>query len=368
MNRPASIFALALLSLAACSARTDGEDPASGEDGVVVDTHDPLARRQYDANVAFAKAYAPSCHKPDATRPRVLVTGFGRFQGIANNATGRVVSKLVPGLTYPETAPAPAGEVDPPEAQTAVKLATVTLPNVGEVDVCGMILPVYWDLAAILISREVDAFEPAFVLMDGVADTEQPLWLELGSVNRAMQAEDGSNILEPKPPSGEDFAPLVRGGDTLKGLLLSYAPVQEAAKAAIAARGDVTDDAGRKLSDVIQGVERAGFPRAGNTYLCNNVAYVTNYVMSSPGKTVTLLQPSDGKKDSVKVKLLHDTRAVPRVFVHWPSTLSGSHVDAGAEIMKAIVDAQLAALRDGTSAPIVGDNSMAEIQPSGPTF
>jgi pyrrolidone-carboxylate peptidase len=365
MKRAASLLALALLT--ACSSN-NGDQIDAQEDGVVVDTHDPLARRQYDANVLFAKSYAAHCHKEDATHPRVLVTGFGRFQGISNNATGRIVSALVPDLPYPETAPAPQGEIDPPEAQTAVKLATVTLPDVGDVDVCGMILPVYWDLAAILISREVDAFEPTFVLMDGVADTEQPLWLELGSVNRAMDAEDGSNILAPKPPSGQDFAPLVRGGDTLKGLLLSYPSVQEAVNQAILAHADETDEAGRKLSDVIQGVKRAGFPRAGNTYLCNNVAYVTNYVMSNPGKTVTLLQPSDGKKDSVKVNLSHDTRAVPRVFVHWPSTLADKHVVAGAEVMKAILAAQLVALGDPATAPVVGDNSMAEIQASGATF
>ena len=367
-----SLAPLVLLPLGACSAPPDrDEGAASGADAVVVDTHDPLARAQYDANVAFARGYTPTCAKPvDGSRPRVIVTGFGRFQGIEDNATGHIVSRVVPGLAYPETQPAAAGQIDPPAAQTATKLATITLPGAGEVDVCGLILPVYWDLAAILIAKEVDAFQPTFVMMDGVADTEQPLWLELGGVNRAMVAEDGSNILSPKPPTGQDYAPLVKTAstaDTLKGLFLSYPQVQAAAKTAVLAHAD-DDEAGRKFKDVVQGVLRAGFPRAGNTYLCNNVAYVTNYVMSYPGKSVTLLQPSDGPKDGVKVKLATDTRSVPRVFVHWPSTLAGKHLDAAADVMCAIVDAQLVALGDASAQPIVGTNAMAEIEASGPTF
>src|SRR3954471_11666175 len=94
---------LGLLALTACSA--DATDPAeSGENDVKVDTRDPLARAQYDADVAFANGYAAKCKKPEgSTRPRVLVTGFGRFMGITNNATGRIVSTLVPDAKYPET-------------------------------------------------------------------------------------------------------------------------------------------------------------------------------------------------------------------------------------------------------------------------
>jgi pyrrolidone-carboxylate peptidase len=372
LGRPLLLLSLALAA-GACAAPT-GEAADDGEDAVVVDTRDPAAKKQYDANLAFATGYTTTCAKPSgaaATRPRLLVTGFGRFQGITNNATGRIVSRVVPGLAYPETSPAPEGEVDAPAAQTAVKLATITLPGAGEVDVCGMILPVYWDLAAILIAREVEAFEPSFVMMDGVADDVQPLWLELGSVNRAMQALDGSDKLMPLPPAGQDYAPLIRSAskaDTLKGLFLSYGPVQDAAKKAIADRAAIVDDDGRKLSDVLQGALRAGFPRAGNTYLCNNVAYVTNYVMSNPGKSVTLLQASTSPSDGVKVKITKATKSTPRVFVHWPSTLAGKHVDAAADVMRAIVDAQLVALRDHTSPPVVGTNAMAEIQASGPTF
>ncbi|MBC7018179.1 hypothetical protein, partial [Salmonella enterica] len=100
--------------------------------------------------------------------------GFGRFMSIRDNATGRIVSAVVPSARYPETAPPPAGVVDPPAQQLSVSSATLVLPGAGPVDVCAMILPVYWDLAAILIAKEMDAFQPTFVMMNGVAGDRQP--------------------------------------------------------------------------------------------------------------------------------------------------------------------------------------------------
>ena len=98
-----------------------------------------------------------------------MVTGFGRFMSINDNATGRMISKLVPGAVYPETTSPPAGNVDPPGPQLNVASTTLVLPESGLVDVCSMILPVYWDLASILIAKEMEAFEPTFVMMNGVA-------------------------------------------------------------------------------------------------------------------------------------------------------------------------------------------------------
>src|SRR5262245_39809627 len=63
--------------------------PVGDEADVKVDTRDKLARKQYDADVAFVNAYRPRCPQTGGTNPRVLVTGFGRFMTIANNATGR---------------------------------------------------------------------------------------------------------------------------------------------------------------------------------------------------------------------------------------------------------------------------------------
>jgi len=106
MNRAASLFALCATSLlVGCAVeRGDlGEDELGvDDDSVVIDTSDPVARAQYDANVSFASRYRARCSKTSG-RPRVLVTGFGRFLDNETNATGQLVSAMV-SATYPRTA------------------------------------------------------------------------------------------------------------------------------------------------------------------------------------------------------------------------------------------------------------------------
>jgi hypothetical protein len=357
MRRLAFVF---LLATSSCAIDRGEAESTEQEDAVVVDTSNPRARAQYEANVAFARAYAPRCSIRGSNK-RVLVTGFGRFLSNSTNATGQIVSRLVPEATYPMTTQPEDGAVDPPEPQTSVALGTVQIDG-APVDVCAMILPVYWDLAAILIAKELEAFAPDFVMMNGIAGSHQPLWIELGSVNRAMALEDGSDVLRPVPPAGQTHAPIVPGAaarDEKKGLLLSWNAVKTGALQAIAARKDT-------LGSVLDGAAFAGYPRSSNTYLCNNTAYVTNYVMSYPGRSVTLLKASTSPT-SVRTRVARDLRQVPRVFVHWPSALKGDQLDAAADVMKAIMGAQLAATARGDRAT-VGDNAMAEISPSGDTF
>ncbi len=85
-----SLAALVVASGCTASSGSDSPDDAVGSDDneVKVDTSSPEARRQYDANVAFATSYAARCTPTQATdgspRPvaRVLLTGFGRFMSI----------------------------------------------------------------------------------------------------------------------------------------------------------------------------------------------------------------------------------------------------------------------------------------------
>jgi pyrrolidone-carboxylate peptidase len=363
---PFAVLGAVALFASACTSETASEDdgPVAGDESEVkVDTRTPAARRQYDANVAFAMGYAPRCAPSASGRPRVLVTGFGRFMNIENNATGRIVSTVVPAARYPETQPPAAGEVDPPEPQLSVATSTLTLPGAGEVDVCAMILPVYWDLAAILIAKEMDAFHPTFVMMNGVAGGRQPIWIELGATNRAASLEDGSNQLRPAVRANEQFAKIVDNApktENARANLLSWRAVESAAIAAVGRHADEVDERVR-FGDLLQGVELAGFPRNSNTYLCNNVTYVTGYLMSHPDTSVRLMKASPavrGKVNEVKVKMATDLRAVPRVFVHWPAQMDNKHHEAGADVMRSIIDAQLTAMAHG-DAPTPGDNAIA---------
>jgi pyrrolidone-carboxylate peptidase len=362
------------LSLGGCGAADDpAADEAPEADAVTVDTTSPAARAQYDANVSFALRYRARCVPAPGARRRVLVTGFGRFLDSGVNASGQVVSALVPGLRYPVTRQPTNGGPDDPEPQTAVAQGTITLPTVGAVDVCAMVVPVYWDLAAILALKEAQSFAPDLVVMNGIAGLAQDLWIELGSVNRAMTLRDGSDLLVPRAPAGQSYAPLVpsaTAAERTRGLLLSWDEVRAAAQGAIDGRAAVTAD-GRALADVLTGVKLGGFPRDSNTYLCNNLSYVVNYAMDHPGRTLTLLQASAARRgfpNRVAVRLTRDLRPSPRVFVHWPSLLAGPQLDAGAGVLRAMIDAQLAALDGRGAAPTRGDNTRAQLVASGDTF
>ncbi len=355
--------------LGACTSEPGPVDPDDGpvggeENEVKVDTRTPAARRQYDANVAFANAYVPRCVRGSSSRPRVMLTGFGRFMSIADNATGRIVSTVVPAARYPLTSPSAPGEVDPPGPQLSVATATIQLPGAGAVDVCAMILPVYWDLAAILIAKEMDAFAPSFVMMNGVAGSRQPIWIELGSTNRAAPLDDGSSQLRPAVGPNESFAKIVETApreEDARANILSWRAVESAARTAIMRNAREVDQ-NAVFSDLLPGVKLAGYPRNSNTYLCNNTTYVTGYLMSHPRKAVRLLRASPavrGAINEVKVEMKTDLSAVPRVFVHWPSEMATKHHQGGADVMKAIIDAQLVAIARGDT-PTRGDNTLAD--------
>ncbi len=115
------------------------------------------------------------------------------------------------------------------------------------------------------------------------------------------------------------------------------------------------------FGDTLQGVRFAGFPRESNTYLCNNTTFVVNYVFDHPNETVRLLEPSDpreGGPTGLDVTFDADLRDVPRDFVHWPSQLTGKHLDRAADLMATILGAQLGAEAD----PTRGDTTTADVE------
>jgi pyrrolidone-carboxylate peptidase len=366
MRSPLTALVLAFMvgtAATACAPADDEAESETGEEAVKVDTTSPEARAQYDANVAFANGYRARCQKKGSGK-RVLVTGYGRFMSISNNATGRIVSALVPDARYPETTQPPAGQVDPPGAQLSVGTAVVDLPNAGRADVCGMVLPVYWDLAAILVSKEVEAFDPDLVIMMGVAGGSQPIWIELGAVNKAAPLDDGSDRLRPAVRENEAFAPIVDRAareDQARGNLMSWARVQAAAEKKAKELAGEVDSRGRRFDDVLPGAKLAGFPRDSNTYLCNNVTYATGYIMDHPGRKVTLLRASSkvrGRPNQVDVTMTADHRATPRAFIHWPSSLSSEQYAPAAKVLSAVIDAQLSA--PAAEGPTRGTNDLAD--------
>jgi hypothetical protein len=223
-----------------------------------------------------------------------------------------------------------------------------------------------------LIAKEMEAFEPSFVMMNGVAGERQPLWVELGATNRAAPLDDGSSQLRPAVTGNQAFAKIVEAAPAAEDArpnLLSWRAVEAAAKATIEAHAeDMEQDT--RFGDLVPGVKLAGFPRSSNTYLCNNVTYATGYLMSHPRAQVRLLRASPAlprKVNEVRVSMTKDLRQVPRVFVHWPSEMATKHHQVGAEIVKAILDAQVGALARGDR-PTPGDNALADPTLQGGAF
>lgn len=353
-----------LMLVAACGGDAHS---ASDEQNVAVDTELEHAWAQYLANFDFAHNYQPVCTMPEdsgteARRPRVLVTGYGRFGDIQHNATGQMVAELLDSLEYPITAPPPPGEVDAPAPQTRAARGTIELPQSGRVDVCAMVLPVFWDLAAILVLHEIAAFEPDLVLMNGVAGPSQPLWLEMGAVNAATAMSDGSENLSPVE-EGTPLVPSAPAEERVRPNLLSWITVRNAAQNAIFSPLDLEGD--EPVAHVLTGAALAGFPRSTNTYLCNNVTYTVGYLMDHPDETVRLMEASqvrDGHDGAIEMALSQDHRLTPRAFIHWPSLLQGELLAPGVDVLRAMIDAQLHALASGTrEQPRRGDNALADL-------
>ena len=352
------------LAATACTAESTPSSLTASEDEVRIDTRSPLARAQYDANLAFARGYRPIC----TTRrtpgvKRVLITGFGRFLAIADNASGRVVSALT-GVRYPETEAPAAGAVDAPGPQLSVGVSRVRWPRSGSVEICAMVLPVMWDVAPLLLLRELEAFRPDVVLMNGVAGERQDLWIELGAVNDARPLEDGSGIQTPydqRNAAGD--VPILRNAPRTHPNRMSWSWATERARAAL----QIEAAADPELGAVLTGVGLAGFPRASNTYLCNNLTFVTSYLMDAAGAPANLLVASDpieGRANSVRVALRGAYADVPRTFLHWPRELTfEGRPQKAARVLEALADAQLAATAEHPAIP--GDNALAAAELAG---
>lgn len=325
------------IALAVClSSCAIDETTTEDADEVTIDTSTKLARAQYDAEVEYANRYTPTCTTPNHGRPRVLVSGFGRFRDVTDNASGRIVASLG-GIAYPETTQPADGKIDPPGPQVAAGTRTITLPDVGEVDLCAIVLPVVWDLAPILLLKELDAFEPDLVVMNGVADATQPLWIELGAINKAVDLADGSDILEPTGAS------IIKGAATKRANLLAWDAVRTAARRSIARTA--ADDA--RFANILTGVKEQ-VPRTSNSYLCNNLTYVVSHLMDAPADArVPLLIASDrvaDKPNKVVMALDHRYARTPRVFFHWPTRLTyGQGIAGGVDLLRSVIDAQLSA-------------------------
>ena len=266
---------------------------------------------QHAANVAFARAYVGRSFVAGVPRKRALISAFGRFPQHETNATATLVCRLAG--VEPPCAPMLSAEldVDDPAAHVLVADFTLQLPHAGPIDARALVLPVFWDVASIVALREIDAFCPDVVMMNGIGRDEQPIALERCALNRASARDDAS--LRVRGSGGE----IVVGGPPVRPL--SCAAEEVVAAAAI------------ELAEA----------REDNVYLCNQLAYLVDHAMAHPGGALRLLR-SSSDDPGVEVATEHDFSRIPRMFVHWPASLAGARLAAAGDVVRRALDAQLA--------------------------
>lgn len=300
-------------------------------------TDHPLQHAQLAAEHAWLESLAlPS--RPRGRR-RVLLTGFARFGPHERNASGELVAALLPGLEVPRYPAPQPGTVFSPELQFVAETARVRW-DTTEVVLAVLILPVLWDLAAAVVLRAIQKFDPELVVMSGVAGPRQPLWIELGASNQTHPRRDASEHLQPITD-----ARVLAGGPPALAHRAAFPRLLEVARAQL--RAEPT------LEEVMPTVELTGFPRPGNAYICNATAYAVAHALTLPERPLTLLEGSADQRGAT-LHLRRDRVHVPHFFLHWPSDLSGPRVEAASRMLRAIVSAQLRA-NDEAEPPLAGD-------------
>jgi len=118
----------------------------------------------------------PACD-PTAPGKRVLLTGFGLFQGATLNPSGAIVANVADPTVWPEMHA--ANQLIPVLAGAKLQNGQYATPNGAraftralEIDqlklnVCVLVLDVMWDVAGAIVAYEMDRFQPQAVLMLG---------------------------------------------------------------------------------------------------------------------------------------------------------------------------------------------------------
>ena len=320
---------------------TDATFPRVDVDRAALLTADaPSSRAQLDCNVAFARASSSSSASEAApvgsARKRVLVTAFGRFAGHPQNASASIACALFDrSATF---APLPSSDApDDPVAHLQTIAGVVELPRAGAIDLHVLVLPVMWDLAALLALTTAARVRPDAILMNGVGAAEQPVGIEAEASNRAALRDDASGRVRPRGETGP-VRILEDVDEHRRALPLDTERVLAAARARWSLHAETTES-GRRFDAVARGVEVL-HGRDANVYLCNQIAYLVDRALAFPHRALRLLRGSE--HDGVDVVVPAALRDVPRGFVHWPSTLVGAHVAAGADLLRAMLDAMLA--------------------------
>lgn len=227
-----------------------------------LDTDLGVSGNQYVARAYQRYAQSTQGCQSNDSRRKILVTGFGRWQGDTFNISGEVAHALI----SPTPAPLPQNGV-------WIGNATVEVDN-QPFNVCSLYLSVTWDLAAAIIVNEMNRFQPERVILSGLGGSSAIL--EGGALNHARgyegYSEDGTllqnNIpwCDGRPCSGAETQPILPPNQA--GVEPEIRLTWDAQRLAELARPWIL----QARPDTL--IETPLAARPTNDYLCNNVAYV----------------------------------------------------------------------------------------------
>ena len=275
----------------------------------------PAGNKEVVASFASYKNKALHCSDKaaDPKEPRILMTGFGPFQGTAFNISGVVVQSLANPSFWPNEY---KEESDIPSDIASANGMVSSKSFGGEAierhlvirqkkyHVCFLILDVKWDLAAAIILHEAERFQPRAILMSGLGGDYGSANFEGGAVNHATSSpgfnSDGSINQTNRPIASyvlptSDQAPL-------GSILMTW---NASALAKIASSYTQEIDQGYTIRGLAE-------PRMSNDYICNNVSYVTLQALTGKsillaGSTLTIQLPA---------------QSIPAGFFHYPRDAS----------------------------------------------
>ncbi|HEX4924445.1 MAG TPA: hypothetical protein VFV50_10175 [Bdellovibrionales bacterium] len=235
---------------------------------------------------------------------RVMVTGFGLFEGIRFNIAGSVVSSLSDETFWPDNGAlggfpkrsARDGRLAFEDHGTRIVSRTLARPA-GEVDFSFAIFDVAWELAPALLAHELRHFKPELLFMIGRGGTIAEI--EAGALNRAVAkpgfAPDGVPLGELNMPAGEALLDDYPPGTELK---LSWD------------RGKL----GQALAPFMRGLDielkTHDSARPSNGYICNNLSFVAAHAAS--GRPLRLAG------GAIELAEMPELRGLQTGFLHLP--------------------------------------------------
>jgi pyrrolidone-carboxylate peptidase len=219
---------------------------------------------------------------------RVLITGFGPFQSVKNNISGALAEFLAhpdfwPPITNGETIFSPPRSSEflfrlPPSGIRAIQREIIFKNK--PITLCSLALSVEWDLAAAAIVFETKHFSPDTVLMMGRGGHAFAVSLEAAAVNNASALTgfdtSGNPLGNANTPTENHVLPPSTGAKPEVRLNWNTHSIAAHSKNMLAKVNTALQHQGE---NAFRFIPQSG-PSTGNTYICNNVAYVVQNALN----------------------------------------------------------------------------------------